>query len=84
LARILGSRAVRIHLPAGLALQLSRVIGALLGDVLLTRDEIDGLSADLLVSSSAPTGWTRLEDWLQRNRASVGEKYASELRRHFR
>ena len=80
----LGSRSLRVHLPAGLALQLSRVIGLLLGDVVLTQDEVDGLSAGLLVSQDAPTGWTKLGDWLRKNRDVVGMHYASELKRHYR
>jgi NADH dehydrogenase len=83
LARSLGSHALRLHLPQGLALALSRVIGMLLGDVVLTQDEIAGLSANLLVSSAPPSGWTRLEDWLKENRATVGLRYASELKRHY-
>lgn len=83
-ARSVGSRSLRLHLPAGLALALSRVIGRVLGDVVLTRDEVEGLSAGLLVSKDPPTGWTRLEDWLAQNRAAVGRHYASELKRHYR
>jgi NADH dehydrogenase len=82
-AHSLGSHTMHVHLPAEMALALSRVIGALTGDVVLTRDEIAGLSAGLLVSSAAPTGWTRLADWLAQNRSSVGMRYASELRRHY-
>jgi uncharacterized protein YbjT (DUF2867 family) len=84
LARCLHSRALRLHLPAGLALALSRGIGTLLGDVVLTRDEVSGLAAGLLVSSAPPTGWTRLADWLEANRGTIGLHYASELKRHYR
>ena len=79
----LKSKALRVHLPAGLALQLSRLIGLLLRDVVLTQDEVEGLSAGLLVSKSAPTGRTRLADWLAQNHAAVGRQYASELSRHY-
>lgn len=79
----LKSKALRVHLPAGFALQLSRLIGLLLGDVVLTQDEVAGLSAGLLVSKNAPTGQTRLADWLAHNRTVVGLHYASELRRHY-
>ncbi len=82
-ARSLGSRALRMHLPAELALQLSRLIGLWLGDVVLTRDEVAGLSAGLLVSAAAPTGQTHLADWLAQNRATVGRSYASEVKRHY-
>jgi len=83
-AESVGSRALRLRLPAGLALNLSRVVGVLLGDVVLTRDEVAGLSAGLLVSRDAPTGQTRLADWLRANREQVGLRYASELRRHYK
>jgi NADH dehydrogenase len=73
-----------IHLRPGLALFLSRMIGYLLRDVLLTRDEVEGLMSNLLVSESPPTGQTRLSDWLAQNADSVGARYASELNRHYR
>jgi NADH dehydrogenase len=53
-------------------------------DVVLTRDEAEGLMSNLLVSESAPTGQTRLSDWLDQNADSVGTTYASELKRHYR
>jgi uncharacterized protein YbjT (DUF2867 family) len=80
----IGSRAKIIHLRPGLALLLSRLIGYMVGDVVLTRGEVEGLMSNLLVSESPPTGQTRLSDWLCQNAASVGAKYASELKRHYR
>jgi NADH dehydrogenase len=79
-----GSRARILHLPPGLALFLSRLVSLGVGDVVLTRDEVDGLMANLLVSEDPPTGQTRLADWLEENAASVGVRYASELVRHYR
>ena len=58
--------------------------GYLVSDVMLTRDEVEGLMANLLVSDSPPTGQTRLGDWLNENAESVGARYASELGRHYR
>jgi NADH dehydrogenase len=82
--RTTGARAMVIRVPPAIALLLSRIIGRALGDVTLTRDELDGLMANLLVSGNPPTGRTRLGDWLQDNAQSVGRRYASELRRHYR
>ncbi len=82
-ARAVGSRALRLHAPAGLALGLSQLVGAVLGDVVLTSDEVKGLSAGLLVSSAPPTGWTHLQAWLFANREAVGKHYHSELKRHY-
>jgi NADH dehydrogenase len=80
----IGSRAILLHAPERLTLWLSQVIGTWVKDVVLTRDEIDGLSANLLVSDGKPTGATHLSDWLKANAASVGVQYASELGRHYR
>ncbi len=78
-----GSTARIVHPPPGLALFLSRLVGLLVGDVVLTQDEVDGLMANLLISDKPPTGKTRLGDWLSQNARGVGSRYASELNRHY-
>ena len=80
----IGGRVRIIHLSPTLALALSRLIGYVVNDVVLTRDEVEGLMAGLLVSDGPPTGRTRLSDWLAENADSVGARYASELKRHYR
>lgn len=72
-----------VRLPPPLALAAARLIGAMLGDVLLTRDELDGLMRDLLVSEQPPCGRLRLDEWLAQNREELGRAYASEVKRHF-
>ena len=54
-------------------------------DIVLSWDEIEGLSTDLLVSKSGepPPGTTRLSEWLDDNADLLGSKYASELERHY-
>lgn len=84
IAEAIGSRTRIIGIWPGLALALSRAIGALVKDVVLTRDEVDGLMANLLVTDSPPTGTTRLSEWLRDHADSVGTQYASELNRHYR
>lgn len=83
IAEAIGSRSWIIHLPPSMALTLSRLIGLALNDVVLTRDELTGLMADLLVSREPPLGKTSLRDWLASNAEACGTKYASEIRRHF-
>ena len=78
------SRARIVHLNPKLALFLSRLVGYLVRDVVLTRDEVEGLMANLLVSAGPPTGKTRFSEWLGQNAGSVGDRYASELARHYR
>jgi NADH dehydrogenase len=82
-ARTVGSRAALLHASSRVTLFAARILGAVLHDVLLTPDEVEGLMANLLVSGAAPTGSTRLTHWLAENAATVGVRYASELRRHF-
>ena len=84
IAETVGSRARILHVPPNLALLLCRLLGIFVGDVVLTREEIEGLMANLLVSTSPPTGKTRLGDWLEENKAWVGARYACELARHYR
>ncbi|HYB92410.1 MAG TPA: NAD(P)H-binding protein [Candidatus Binataceae bacterium] len=84
LKRILASHCVILPFPPIVALAAARAIGALLGDVMLTADEVKGLMRNLLISSRPPSCSTRLSEWLQQNADSVGVNYASELarRRH--
>ncbi|MBC8334735.1 MAG: NAD(P)H-binding protein [Anaerolineales bacterium] len=73
-----------LKMPPKLALWASQIIGAFVGDVVLTQDEVDGLMEGLLVSSEPPLGKTHLADWLKENNHSVGMKYASEMKKHYR
>jgi len=59
------------------------LIGRLVGDILITRDEISGLMANKLYTSSPPVGTTRLTTWAMEHAATLGVHYASELQRHF-
>jgi NADH dehydrogenase len=70
--------------PARLALAASRLLGLLVRDVVLTRDEVEALMAGLLVSDEPPRGRERFEDWLSANASTLGRSYQSELRRNFR
>ena len=77
-------RVMIIHANPGLAFYAAKLIEPVVGDVLITRDEIAGLMANLLISQKPPTGHTHLGNWLEQNVDSVGKKYASELNRHYR
>jgi uncharacterized protein YbjT (DUF2867 family) len=79
-----GSRAKIVHLSPGIALNLSRLVGWMVNDVVLTQDELRGLTRDLLVSSQPPTGHTRMGAWLDEHAGQLGRGYSSELKRHFR
>ncbi len=73
-----------LHFPAALALQAARIISLFIGDVLITKEEVVGLMAGLLVSPEPPRGSTSLAAWLEANKETVGRKYASEISRHYK
>ncbi len=80
----IGRPARLMKMPPKLALWASQIIGAFVGDVVLTQDEVDGLMRGLLVSPDEPRGKTHLADWLRENKDQVGMRYASELKKHYR
>jgi uncharacterized protein YbjT (DUF2867 family) len=82
--RAVGSRAPILPVPRALLLATARLVGALVHDVVLTPDEIEGLSANLLVSRAPPTAPTRFSEWLASHAEQLGVEWASELRRHYR
>ena len=80
----MGARVRLVHTPASPGFALTRLVGLLLRDVVLSRDEVDGLMAGLLTSDSAPIGITRPGDWLCDNGDALGRRYVYEIRRNFR
>ena len=84
IGKTLGLNRSLLHVPPRLALTAAQFLSLLVGDVLLTPEEVDGLMAGLLVSSEPPRCKTRLKDWLEENKKGVGANYASELARHYR
>ena len=83
IACAVGGRVGIVHAPPSLALLLSRVVGRAIGDVVLTKEEVEGLMAGLLVSSSPPLGKTSFRAWMNENGHLIGRSYTSELRRHY-
>ncbi len=78
------SRAKLIHVSPMLALSLLKVLGYAVHDVILTRDELQGLMENLLVPTGPSAGQTPLSQWLEHHEASLGIQYASELDRYYR
>jgi NADH dehydrogenase len=79
-----GSRSAVVHVPSPALLLGSRVLGAALRDVLLTRDEYRSMADGLADSTAPPSGPTSLSAWLTAHGEQLGRTYASELDRHFR
>lgn len=81
--RATGSRAAIVHLPPIAIAATARALGLVLGDVVLTGDEINGLTDGLLVSHHPPLGRAAFSNWLNDHGRSLGQTYANELQRHF-
>lgn len=84
IAQMLRREVAFVHVNPRLAFYMAKVVEPLVGDVLITRDEVAGLMANLLISQETPTGYTHLSQWLEENADHVGKAYASELKRHYR
>jgi NADH dehydrogenase len=81
--RAVSARALIVGVPVPIMRLAAGALGLLVRDVVLTRDEIDGLMAGLLVSHEAPRGQIALARWLADGGGSLGTRYANELQRHF-
>jgi len=88
LVRVIGAAIGRprplVSLPPAVAYWTGRAVGTLVGDVVVTREEIDGLMAGLLDVDGEPRGTTSLSSWCRRHRTTLGARWAGELGRRTR
>jgi len=76
---IIGKNRPIVSIPDSLGYLFGWFIGKCVGDVPITREEIEGLKADLLYTNSPPAGETRLTDWARQSAQTLGIRYSSEL-----
>jgi uncharacterized protein YbjT (DUF2867 family) len=79
IGRAIGKPRTIMSVPAALGWRAAWLVGKLMGDVMLTRQEVEGLMAGLLHTDSPPTGRTRLTDWLRETGATLGQRYFGEI-----
>jgi uncharacterized protein YbjT (DUF2867 family) len=82
--RAVARRTPILHAPPAAMTALARALGLVVRDVVLTADEIRGLTAGLLASHQPALGQISFVKWLQENGPTLGVSYANELNRHFR
>jgi len=70
-----------VSVPRWLGLAFTTVLGWVLRDVVLTRQEVDALHDDLLTTDSPPVAPTCLSAWLREHGEALGRHYANELSR---
>jgi nucleoside-diphosphate-sugar epimerase len=82
--RAVGRQTPILHASPGAMAALARALGFVVRDVVLTADEIRGLTAGLLASHHPALGRISFIEWLDENGPTLGRAYANELDRHFR
>lgn len=82
--RAVGSRSVVVPVPGMLVPPMSAVLGLVLRDTLLTRDEYQAMADGLADTDGPATGQVAFSEWLAASAETLGRHYANELRRHFR
>jgi len=81
IGQAIGKQRPVISVPPSIGYFTGWVLGKFVGDMMITREEIKGLMADLLCVDSPPAGTTRLTDWIAKHADTLGRKYTSELAR---
>ncbi len=81
LGRTIGHPRRIVSIPPALGFLASKAIGLVVGDVVVTRPEIEGLMSGLLCVKAPPAGATRLTEWARAHAATLGVRYASEMAR---
>ena len=81
IAAIIGVKKPIAAVSPALGYVAGRIMSWFTKDVLITRQEIEGLMAGLLYVESPPLGETSLTDWATEHADSLGRRYASELDR---
>jgi NADH dehydrogenase len=70
-----------ISVSPGLGYWACRMVGLFVGDVVITREEIRGLMEGRLYVDAAPLGATKLTEWIDHHRNTLGRHYTSEMAR---
>ena len=81
IGQLIGRRRPIVSVPPWFGYAAAWVIGCLMRDVVVTRDEIEGMRADLLCVDGPPAGTTALTEWTRTHASTLGRRYASELAR---
>jgi NADH dehydrogenase len=79
--RSLGLKRSIMRVAPTLGYWACRLLGSLVRDVVITREEIRGLMEGRLHVEAPALGVTRLSAWVRENAAGLGKRYTSELAR---
>jgi NADH dehydrogenase len=79
--RKLGSSSMVISIPPSAGYWACRCLGPFVRDVVITREEIQGLMEGRLYVDAPPRGTTKLTEWVDQHKEILGRNYTSELAR---
>lgn len=81
LAQAMGIRRPVFPVPTGIGYAAVYLLGMLMNDIMLTRDEIRGLSEGRLAVPGSGIGKRPLSEWVNEHAKELGRTYESELAR---
>jgi NADH dehydrogenase len=81
IGKTIGKKRPMISVSPAVGYLAGWILGKCVSDVMITREEIKGLMADLLYVDSPPAGTTSMTNWIREHADSLGRKYTSELGR---
>lgn len=81
IGQLIGKLRPILPVPPWAGYAVGWLLGKFVGDVVVTRDEIEGLMADLLYVDAPPAGHTALIEWAKTHADTLGRQYTSELAR---
>lgn len=77
----IGIRRRIISMSPSMGYALCKILGWVMKDVVITREEIKGLMEERLYVQSPPLGQTKLSEWVAQKRDRLGLHYTSEIAR---
>ncbi|HBL16787.1 MAG TPA: epimerase [Elusimicrobia bacterium] len=84
IAAACGLRRVFLPAPNPVVLGALGLLGLMLRDRVLTRDELVGLQREMLFSKTPALGRESVSAWLRASGQELGRRYVNDLDRHFR
>jgi len=79
--RTLGVKRLIIGLSPSIGYWACQALGLIVRDVIITREEIQGLMEGRLHVDTHPLGKTKLTQWIARHKDTLGRRYTSEMAR---
>jgi NADH dehydrogenase len=83
-AGAMGVRRPVLRVPPWFAVAVLRLVGFAVGEVILSREELEELRTELLLSHEPPRGQQSVRAWLNQHGNEIGRSYVSEFERHVR